>query len=82
VPALLRCIQQNHKPAATVVTWELAEANSRTRLTLVHSSFAPDIKQPGYRIGWLEFLVRIKRMVEVGPHWQRPKLQMSARAAA
>lgn len=68
--------------AESVVTWELAESGGRTRLTLVHSGFAPDDDRPDYRIGWLEFLVRIKRMVEVGPRWQRPRIRVSERAAA
>jgi uncharacterized protein YndB with AHSA1/START domain len=66
----------------TVVTWELAESGGRTRLTLVHSGFAPDDERPDYRIGWLEFLVRIKRMVEVGGNWQRPQIKAIERAAA
>jgi uncharacterized protein YndB with AHSA1/START domain len=66
----------------TVVTWELAESNGRTRLTLVHGGFAPDDERPGYQIGWLEFLVRIKLMVEVGATWQCPQIKTSERAAA
>jgi uncharacterized protein YndB with AHSA1/START domain len=73
---------QFEEPSATVVTWELAESGGRTRLTLIHSGFAPDDERPDYRIGWLEFLVRIKRMVEVGPSWQRPTLNVIDRAAA
>ncbi|MEZ4520689.1 MAG: SRPBCC domain-containing protein [Thermomicrobiales bacterium] len=51
----------------TLVTWELAESAGKTRLTLVHSGFAPDARHDSYRTGWLGFLVQIKYLVEEGP---------------
>ncbi len=54
----------------TLVTWELAESAGRTRLTMVHSGFAPDQRQDSYRAGWHGFLVQIKYLVERGDAWQ------------
>jgi uncharacterized protein YndB with AHSA1/START domain len=55
---------------ATVVRWELDGSQGRTRLTIVHSGFAPGRRTDDYQVGWLEFLVSLKRMLEVGPSWQ------------
>lgn len=60
----------------TLVTWELAESAGRTRLTLVHSGFAPDESFDPYRTGWHDFLVQIKYLVEQGDAWQPPELEM------
>lgn len=57
----------------TVVTWELEGSENRTRLTLVHSGFAPDTDDAGYRIGWTAYLNAIKSMSERGDNWQRVK---------
>jgi uncharacterized protein YndB with AHSA1/START domain len=54
----------------TLVTWDLAESAGKTRLTLVHSGFAPDSRQDSYRSGWHNFLVQIKYLVEEGDAWQ------------
>ncbi len=61
----------------TVVTWELEGSESRTRLTLVHSGFAPDTDDAGYRIGWTAYLNAIKSMSERGPNWQRVKTRQA-----
>jgi uncharacterized protein YndB with AHSA1/START domain len=50
----------------TLVTWSLAESAGKTRLTLVHSGFAPDASYDSYRTGWHGFLVQIKYLIEVG----------------
>ena len=50
----------------TLITWSLAESGGKTRLTLVHSGFAPDASYDSYRTGWYGFLVQIKYLVEVG----------------
>ena len=54
----------------TLVTWELAESAGKTRLTLMHSGFAPDARHGSYRTGWHGFLVQIKSLVELGDKWQ------------
>lgn len=56
----------------TIVTWTLDGGGGKTHLTLVHSGFAPDRGSGDYQIGWLDFLNRIKFMVEVGPEWVKP----------
>lgn len=56
----------------TIVTWTLDGGNGKTRLTLVHSGFAPERGSGDYQIGWLDFLNRIKFMVEVGSEWVKP----------
>ena len=56
----------------TVVTWTLEGSAGRTRLTLVHSGFSAKRGAEDYQIGWLDFLNRIKFMVEVGPSWTKP----------
>lgn len=60
----------------TVMTWTLAESGGKTRLTLVHSGFAPDEQTDGLQTGWLNFMNRIKAMVEYGPAWQPPILKL------
>lgn len=54
----------------TLVTWELAESAGKTRLTLMHSGFAPDARPDSYRSGWHGFLVQIKYLVERGDAWR------------
>lgn len=53
----------------TVVTWTLAESKGKTRLTLVHSGFAPD-QEAGEWLGWINFMGRIRSIVEYGDAWQ------------
>ena len=53
----------------TVVTWELESSGGRTRLTLVHSGFAPGSPVEGLQVGWLHFMLWLKSMVEVGGAW-------------
>jgi uncharacterized protein YndB with AHSA1/START domain len=55
-------------PPESVVRWELAGSAGRTRLTIVHSGFG-DRPTDGYQLGWLDFLVTLKRMLEVGQSW-------------
>ena len=54
----------------TVVTWELEETGGKTRLTMVHSGFAPEQETAGYQAGWLNFMSWIKSLVEYGAQWQ------------
>ena len=56
----------------TVVTWTLEELDGKTRLTLVHSGFAPDQPTGGLDAGWLNFMSWIKSLVEYGPAWRPP----------
>ena len=58
----------------TVVTWKLEGSGGKTRLTLVHSGFAPDRNMEDYQIGWLHFLNRMKFLAEVGEDWQRVRI--------
>jgi uncharacterized protein YndB with AHSA1/START domain len=55
----------------TVVTWSLEGSGGKTRLTLVHSGFAPDRNMEDYQIGWLHFINRIKSLSEVGETWDK-----------
>jgi uncharacterized protein YndB with AHSA1/START domain len=58
-------------PDATVVRWELAGSHGHTHLTIVHSGFGgTDRRTDGYQLGWMEFLVSLKRMHEVGAGWR------------
>jgi uncharacterized protein YndB with AHSA1/START domain len=61
----------------TVVTWTLEGSGGKTRLTLVHSGFAQDRKNGGYKAGWLKYMTRIKNLVEVGTRWQQPTLRVT-----
>jgi uncharacterized protein YndB with AHSA1/START domain len=63
-------------PSDTFVTWTLAESGGKTRLTLVHSGFAPDELTDGLQSGWLNFMNWIKSLVEYGPAWQPPTLKL------
>lgn len=57
----------------TVVRWELEGSGGRTRLTVVHSGFGDPRDAEGYRLGWQAFLASLRRFVELGPAWRRPK---------
>lgn len=59
----------------TVVTWTLEGSGGKTRLTLVHSGFAPERPMEDYRVGWMHYLQRIKFLAEQGDAWQRPVLK-------
>jgi uncharacterized protein YndB with AHSA1/START domain len=61
--------QHTDGPPETVVRWELAGSGGRTHLTIVHSGFG-DRPTDGYQLGWLEFLVTLKRMIEIGESWR------------
>ncbi len=54
----------------TVVTWSLEGSEGKTRLTLVHSGFAPTQKTGGLNAGWLNFMSWVKSLVEYGPGWK------------
>jgi len=56
----------------TVVTWSLEGGSGKTRLTMVHSGFSKKRGADDYQIGWLDFMNRIKFMVETGPGWVKP----------
>lgn len=60
----------------TIVTWTLEESGGKTRLTLVHSGFAPDTENGGLYTGWLNFASWVKSMVEYGASWQAPILRL------
>jgi uncharacterized protein YndB with AHSA1/START domain len=64
-----------------VVTWTLEGSGGRTRLTLVHSGFAPDQRSDDLRNGWLNFLSFVKSLVEDGAGWTPPILALSPEIA-
>jgi len=47
----------------TILDWMLEESGGKTRLTLVHSGFAPD-QDTGVVNGWLNFMSWIKSIAE------------------
>lgn len=53
----------------TVLTWTLEESGGKTRLSLVHSGFAPDARVDGMQAGWLNFMSWLRSVVEFGPEW-------------
>ena len=65
----------------TVVTWTLEESAGRTRLTLAHSGFAPDRHTDAEWAGWLDYLSRIKSLVEFGADWIPPVAEVAKEAA-
>ena len=54
----------------TVLTWTLEGSGGKTRLTLVHSGFAPDQNTGGLQTGWLNFMSWVKSISEYGDDWQ------------
>lgn len=55
----------------TVVTWTLEGSEGGTRLTLVHSGFAPDRSADDYTTGWFKFVNDLKSMIEIGLSWKK-----------
>ncbi|MCA0456005.1 MAG: SRPBCC domain-containing protein [Chloroflexi bacterium] len=55
---------------ATVVTWTLEGSGGKTRVTLVHSGFAPDTPTGGIQSGWLNFASWLKSLSEYGADWE------------
>jgi uncharacterized protein YndB with AHSA1/START domain len=53
----------------TITTWTLKESGGKTRLTLVHSGFAPDYNTGGLQTGWTNYMSWIKSLVEYGRKW-------------
>jgi uncharacterized protein YndB with AHSA1/START domain len=53
-------------------TWTLTENNGKTRLTFVHSGFAPDESNTSANLGWLSYMNRVKSIAEFGAEWQHP----------
>ncbi|MEO8612607.1 MAG: SRPBCC family protein [Chloroflexota bacterium] len=58
----------------TVLTWTLEGSGGKTRLTLVHSGFAPDQNTGGLKTGWLNFMSWVKSISEYGDDW-RPAIK-------
>jgi uncharacterized protein YndB with AHSA1/START domain len=61
----------------TTLTYTLEESGGKTRLTLVHSGFAPDYETDGLKWGWRNFLNWIRSIVEEGIKWQPPIKELS-----
>ena len=59
------------------VTWTLEGSGGKTRLTIVHSGFAPDKPTGGYNAGWLNLMSWIKSIVEYGPDWKPPLIPLA-----
>ena len=57
-----------HDPE-TIVTWALEGSEGCTRLTLVHSGFAPNRPTDDYTTGWHRFVNDLKLMIEIGSSW-------------
>lgn len=55
-------------------TWTLEESGGKTRMTFVHSGFAPDESNEAANLGWLSYMTRIKSIAEFGAAWQHPLL--------
>lgn len=55
---------------STILTWTLQGSGGKTRLTLVHSGFAPDQETGGLQTGWLNFMSWVKSISEYGDDWQ------------
>lgn len=53
-------------------TWTLTEDKGKTRLTFVHSGFAPDESNVSANLGWLSYMTRLKSLAEWGAAWQHP----------
>jgi uncharacterized protein YndB with AHSA1/START domain len=61
----------NEGEADTVVRWELEGSGGRTHLTVVHSGFADGRPSDAHGVGWMGWLIELKRMHELGPDWQK-----------
>ena len=70
-----------HDGVENILTWTLAESNGKTRLTMVHSGFAPD-KDTGMTTGWLNFMSWVKSISEYGNDWQPAILRISSDAVS
>jgi uncharacterized protein YndB with AHSA1/START domain len=55
---------------STILTWTLEGSGGKTRLTLIHSGFAPDQNTGGLQTGWLNFMSWVKSISEYGDDWQ------------
>ncbi len=62
----------------TILTWTLEESGGKTRLTLVHSGFAPTESTAGINAGWWNFMNWVKSIAEYGDDWQPPFRALSA----
>lgn len=78
----LVCAWDYPSASSTVVTWTLENSGGGTRLTLVHHGFVPKTWTDDYHCGWLNCLNQIKFLVECGPTWQKPKVNMTSPSAA
>ncbi len=54
----------------TIVTWTLEESGGKTRLTFVHSGFAPDRVTGGYKAGWRNYMNWVRSIAEYGASWE------------
>ena len=53
-------------------TWTLTENDGKTRMTFVHSGFAPDEPNVSANLGWLSYMSRVRSITEYGAAWQHP----------
>jgi uncharacterized protein YndB with AHSA1/START domain len=63
---------------STTVTWTLEGSGGKTRLTILHSGFAPDEPTGGLGAGWLNFINWVRSLVEYGAEWQPPIKKLTA----
>lgn len=64
---------------STVLSFTLNENDGKTRLTLIHSGFAPDHDNFGIKVGWLNFLGWIRSVAEYGEDWKPALVSMEGR---
>ena len=65
-----RALAVSWRPPDSVVRWDLRTSHGHTFLTLVHGEFDDDALAEELRLRWVPLLVELKRMLELGPHWQ------------
>ena len=65
----------------TVVTWTIEDKGGKTRLTLAHSGFKPDLRTDGEWAGWLSYLNEIQSLVEYGLDWLPPIKEVARNVA-
>jgi uncharacterized protein YndB with AHSA1/START domain len=65
-----------------IVTWTLAEAGGKTRLTLIHSGFADDEDTGGVQAGWRNFIGWVRSIAEYGAAWEPALVALPPEAVA
>ena len=61
-------------PSDSIVNWTLEDSGGRTRMTIVHSGFAPDEQVQGPAFGWIGSLNNFKLRVECGSAFRAARI--------